>query len=219
MTGLLIKDILVSLKTLKAYATMMGFYVLMSLLDIFPLGFAASFISVMMVMLPIGAFAYDEAAKWDRYALSLPLKRDQIVAGRYAYSLLTVLSALAFTCFASLLLAQFKEIDLLEVLSSAVISTGLGLLLADILLPLSYQLGPERARPYLYSIIFVPIIALFLAARAGLLQHIDLSWLDRIAQTSPAAVLGVFSLVPLLGLAGMLISFPVSCRILTRKEV
>ena len=60
MTGLLIKDMLVSLKTLKAYATVMGFYVLMALLDIFQLGFAASFISIMMVMLPIGAFSYDD---------------------------------------------------------------------------------------------------------------------------------------------------------------
>lgn len=219
MTGLLIKDMLVSLKTLKAYATVMGFYVLMALLDIFQLGFAASFISIMMVMLPIGAFSYDEAAKWDRYAMSLPLKRSQIVAGRYLYTLVVVLAALAFTCFASLLLSQVKDVNLLETLSSAVVSAGIGLLIADILLPLSYRLGPERARPFLYAVVFVPLIALFLAARAGLFGAVDLSWLDRLVDSSPAAVLGVFSLVPLLGFAGMLVSYLISCRILVRKEV
>lgn len=219
MTGLLIKDMLVSLKTLKAYAAVMGFYILMSLLDIFSLGFAASFITIMLVMLPIGAFSYDEAAKWDRYAMSLPLKRSQIAAGRYLYTLVVVLAALAFTCFSILLLSRVKDVDLLETLSSAVVSAGIGLLAADILLPLSYRLGPERARPYLYAVIFLPFITLFLTARAGLLSAVDLSWLDRLLDSSPAAALGVFSLVPLTGFAGMLVSYLISCRILVRKEV
>ena len=105
--------------------------------------------------------------------------------------------------------------DLGELLATLLVSMGLGLMIADIMLPVVYQLGPERARPWMYVIIFAPIVVLLGGAKLGLFDGIDLSWLDQLPEL---AVLGVFALVPLVPLVGMLLSCWISCRIYARKE-
>ena len=80
------------------------------------------------------------------------------------------------------------------------------------MLPVVYQLGPERARPFLFAVTFLPFILLFLLAKADIL---DLSFLDRLQPSQAAAG---FALVPLAALAGLAVSFLVSCRVAERKE-
>lgn len=75
------------------------------------------------------------------------------------------------------------------------VSLGLGLIIADILLPLCYKLGVERARPYMYIVIFAPLLLFFGAYKLGLFEGIDLSSLDRMPEST---VLAVGSLLPLI---------------------
>ena len=91
MTGLIMKDILVMRKALKSYLFIMVLYAVMAWLDILNFGFIITFIQVMLMVLPITAFAYDEQAKWDRYAMSLPLGRSKVVGARYLFVLVLAL--------------------------------------------------------------------------------------------------------------------------------
>lgn len=215
MTGLVMKDILVMRKTLKSYALFLCLYLLLSLLGVFDIYFVTAMINVIIMMLPIGTFSYDEVAKWDRYAMSLPLSRRRIVGARYLFALFMALMAAAFGLLAVVLLSIVGNVVLIEALSTILTSIGVGLFITDILLPLCYKLGPERARPYLYLVVFLPLIALFGSYKLGLLDSIDLSWID---QLPDAGILFVFSLVPLGALAGLVVSFLISCRIMEKKE-
>lgn len=215
MTGLVLKDILVMRKTLKTYALFLCFYLFLSLLGIFDVYFVTAMINVIIMMLPIGTFSYDEVAKWDRYAMSLPLSRRRIVGARYLFVLLTTLVSAAFGLLAVTLLSIAGNVILLEALSTILTSMGVGLLIADILLPLCYKLGPERARPYLYLVVFVPLILLFGGYKLGLLDEVDLSWIGNLPDVD---ILLLFSLVPLGALAGLAVSFLISCRIVEQKE-
>ena len=76
MIGLITKDFLVMRKTLMSYLTLVVLYIVLAYLDLFDYGFIIAFIQVVLATLPISAFAYDELAKWDRYAMSLPLGRS-----------------------------------------------------------------------------------------------------------------------------------------------
>ena len=129
-----------------------------------------------------------------------------------ALSLFSLYGGLFLTALvaATLLPAQSELL-----LATLLVSMGLGLMIADIMLPVVYQLGPERARPWMYVIIFAPIVVLLGGAKLGLFDGIDLSWLDQLPEL---AVLGVFALVPLVPLVGMLLSCWISCRIYARKE-
>lgn len=216
MTGLIWKDFMVSKRTVKAYLGIMIFYAALTVMGMFSVTFVTAFVSVMLIMLPISAFAYDEQAKWDRYAMSLPIGRSRVVGARYLFTLLIVLVSLAFALLSGVAVAVTGKGDLMEVLVSALTTLAAGLLIADVLLPLCYKVGPERARPYLYALVFIPALGLFLAYRMGI--HIDTSWLDRMAQSSPAAVLGLFSLPLLAALALTFASYLISCRVAAGKE-
>lgn len=215
MTGLVLKDILVMRKTLKTYALFLCLYLLLAILGAFDLAMVTAMINVIIMMLPIGAFSYDEAAKWDRYAMSLPLSRRRIVGARYLFVLLMALVAAAFGLLAGVFVSMAGKGVLMEALASILLSLGIGLCITDILLPLSYKLGPERARPYLYLVVFVPLIMLFGGYKLGLLDKVDLSWIGNLPDVD---ILLLFSLVPLGALAGLAVSFLISCRIVEQKE-
>ena len=170
MYGLIWKDFLVLRKTLRLYVLFLLGYLGMALLGIFDLTFVTTFCVVILMILPISAFSYDEFARWDRYARTLPLSSRQIVGGRYLFVLLLLLVVAAIG-------ALTGSADLWESLGAQLASLGAALFIVDVMLPLNYRLGPEKARPFLFAVTFLPFILLFLLAKADIL---DLSFLDRL---------------------------------------
>ena len=210
MTGLILKDFLVLRKTLKSYVLFLLFYFIMALVGLFSIAFITAFVQVIVMILPMSSFAYDEQAKWDRYAMTLPLGRRAVVRAKYLFVVLMVLTAAAFALVSCLALSVTGAEPVMENLATGVGALSIGLLAVDVTLPLSYKLGPERARPYLYTIIFFPVILIVLAAQAG--------WLDGLEQLPPSMVLPLLSLIPLAVLLGLPVSYLISCRIVEQKE-
>lgn len=210
MTGLVLKDILVLRKSLRTYLLFLIFYFIMALLDLFSIAFITAFVQVIVMILPMSSFAYDEQAKWDRYAMTLPLGRRAVVGAKYIFVVLMILVAAAFALLSCVALSITAAEPVEENLLSGVASLSVGLLAVELTLPLNYKLGAERARPFLFAIIFIPIILFVLAARAG--------WLDGLDQLSPDVVLPLLCLIPLLLLLGLPVSYLVSCRIVEQKE-
>lgn len=214
MTGLIAKDFLVMRKSIRTYILFLLFYFVMTALGIFPVSFVTSMVQLIIMMLPLSAFSYDELAKWDRYAFSLPLGRRAVAGARYLFALLLSLFAVLFGLVSCLILSVFfHDPNLVENCLTVTVSLALGLLYCDILLPLTYKLGPERARPYFYLVIFLPIILLFGAFKLGLLNNLVF-----LLKLPDAVVIPFLLLLPLLPLAGMGVSFLIACRILEGKE-
>lgn len=210
MTGLILKDFLVLRKTLRTYFLFLIFYFIMALLKLFSPTFITSFVQVILMILPISSFAYDDLAKWDRYAMTLPLGRRAVVRSKYYFVLLMILVAASFSLLSCVVLHLTSNQPLAENLSAGVTSLSLGLLAVDLTLPLNYKLGPERTRPYLYTIIFIPVILLVLSAKAG--------WLDGLEQIPSSVLLPLLGLFPLIILLGLPVSYLISCRIVEQKE-
>ncbi len=215
MTGLILKDLFVMRKVLRSYLLLIVIYAILAYLDFFDYSFIITFIQIILAVLPISAFAYDEQSKWDRYAMSLPLGRSKVVGARYLFVLALTLFTVAMGLAGTALLYLAHQVDPLEMFVTLMISTTFGLLMPTILLPLSYKLGAERARPYLYAIVFIPIIAVVLLVRA---EIIDFSALNRLNGLSPTALAGGAALLPLAGLAGLAVSYLISCRVAAGKE-
>lgn len=210
MTGLVLKDILVLRKSLRTYLLFLIFYFIMALLDLFSIAFITAFVQVIVMILPMSSFAYDEQAKWDRYAMTLPLGRRAVVGAKYIFVVLMILVAAAFALLSCVALSITAAEPVEENLLSGVASLSVGLLAVELTLPLNYKLGAERARPFLFAIIFIPVILIVLAGRAG--------WLDGLDQLSSDVVLPLLCLIPLLLLLGLPVSYLVSCRIVEQKE-
>ena len=55
MRGLIVKDMLIMRKNLRTYAVFMGFYLIMSALDLFSISFTTAIIQIIVMMLPMAA--------------------------------------------------------------------------------------------------------------------------------------------------------------------
>ena len=111
MTGLIRKDFLVMRKALKSYLLLVGFYIFLAYLDLFDYSFIITFVQVVLAVLPITAFAYDEQAKWDRYAMALPLGRRGVVRARYLFVLVLALLTMALGLAGTGLLYLVRQAD------------------------------------------------------------------------------------------------------------
>lgn len=210
MTGLVLKDFLVLRKALRTYVLFLIFYLILAIVGLFSISFITAFVQIIVMILPMSSFAYDDLAKWDRYAMTLPLGRRAVVRAKYAFVLLMILVAAAFALLSCVALSITAAQPVEENLAAGVGALSVGLLAVDVTLPLNYKMGPERARPFLYAIIFIPVILIVLAARAG--------WLDNLEQLPPSVVLPLLCLIPLVILLGLPVSYLISCRVVEQKE-
>ena len=101
MTGLIWKDFCVMRKAVTSYLMVLVIYGVLAYLNLFNYGFIITFLQVMLMVLPMSAFAYDDQAKWDRYSMSLPLGYKAVVGARYLFVLALALITAAMGLAAS----------------------------------------------------------------------------------------------------------------------
>ena len=209
MTGLIWKDALVMRKNIRFYVIFMLAYFGLAVLGVFDASIVISFSTVIIMVLPISCFSFDETAKWDRFCRSLPLESRDIVGARYLFTLLIllVLAACSSMCAVALTLLDLGNASLIENLASMLGSLGAGLFIVNVMLPLCYKLGPERARPYLFAVVLIPFVGLFLLLRFGGDLGLSLEFLNQLPEIN---ALGVIALLPLAGLACLGLSFLIS---------
>lgn len=211
MTGLIWKDLLVLRKQMKSYLIILALYLVLAALGLFPISVVSATLEIILLMLPLSAFTYDEMSHWDRYAAALPVGRRTMVAARYLFTLGVALLAAVVGVICSLLFSLVSSEPLGENLVAVVVCLGIGLFYADLLLPLCYKLGPERARPWLYVVIFLPILLVVGAYYLGVL--------DTLAALPDLALVILGILIPLLPLVGIWVSYRLSCSFLEHKQL
>lgn len=161
MKGLLLKDIYTLKSTLRTYIFFAVFYGIMS----FSMGdasFVGGFMTIMLSMVPITALAYDERAKWDKFALTMPVTKKDLVISKYILGF--VLSLVGFVISISALMFQ-KDMDMFEKIIMSIVFMSLGWLYQGLVLPLMYKFGTEKGRIYMMMVFFLPSIAVYVITK------------------------------------------------------
>lgn len=141
MRALIIKDFLNLKQMGKTYILMAVIWIALSIMNK-SASFFSGVIAVMSAMLPVTAIAYDERAKWDAYALTMPVTRREIVLGKYILALIiTVCGITASTVFNIFLIG-----DLLESLKLSLVFLGLAVLMCSFIFPPVFKFGAEKGR-------------------------------------------------------------------------
>ncbi|MEG1783233.1 MAG: ABC-2 transporter permease, partial [Oscillospiraceae bacterium] len=123
MKGLILKDLYVLSKTFKVYGVLLLFYGVFGLTTGQP-NFMMGMVCVLLAMLPITSLAYDERAKWDKYALTMPINKNDIVLSKYALGLLLSLIGAVISLVASVVIGDMGA----ETLFTAFACTAIGIL-------------------------------------------------------------------------------------------
>ena len=211
MKGLLQKDFYLMRTLARSYAFILGVFFLLSLTGVYDGTFLCTFLVLMCVMIPANTFSYDEQAKWDKYAASLPAGRPGVVRAKYLFTLLVSLAALALAALLQALLfflGRAGSATLVEAELSAVAPAGFGILMTAILLPLLFRFGSQRGRLYL-----VLVVAVLTGGTVGGAMVLSEAGLDA------SILLTLLAAAPLVGLVALVPSYFLSLRIYREKDL
>ncbi len=211
MKGLLIKDLCnlkqVGRQTLLVLAVMAAWCAFLNNAQIFSMMMA-----LYSMMLMFTAMSYDEMANFDKYALTLPVTRADLVRTKYVLLVLLFGAGMLVGLLGEViffLLRGAGELTLLEQTASLFTVAVFYLLGFLVLIPVIFRLGMEKARLFL-SLIFV---AMFGLIWVGVLLARSLE-----IEITEGMVIGAIVAGVLLTAACFFLSYRVSLRIVKRKE-
>lgn len=179
MFGFVLKDFYVMRKNINYYFGFLVLYGVLSAAGVFPYSVLAGLVALVGLMLPMSSFAYDDQARWDKFAAATPAGRRGVVGGKYLFALLgtaaaSVLVAAILTAMA--LLGTVEAEVWWEPLAVVAACTCITLLLDSIFLPFLVKFGAEKARilsMLVFGVVFGGMALLALLVENGVtLPHI-----------------------------------------------
>ena len=153
MKGLILKDLLLIKGNARYILIFLVIFGLIALEGNDVLYFIPAFISMMMFMT---TFSYDEYNKWDAYAITLPIKKENIVLSKYVGSTILLGIALILTFIISLVVGLVTEqLDMQKNITLLLGCGGAVLLVEAIMYPLLIKFGVEKGRIWVFLGIFL----------------------------------------------------------------
>lgn len=143
MKGLLVKDLLVMIKSKKVILFMLFIGIVGGINDI---SFATGYILMVLAILSLSTISYDEANHGLKTLFTLPISKSDYVKEKYLFSL--IITGIGFVFVT--ILGYFSKSDFMETL--AILSTALFLL--AISLPFQLKEGKEKGRIVLFVVVF-----------------------------------------------------------------
>lgn len=216
MLGLLLKDLI----NLKKFKKIFVIYILVYGFIAYTQKEASLFTSIFTILLSIltlSSYSYDEIAKWDVYALTMPVTRDDIVCSKY--SLMLLLSAMGYvmsTVFTVALNLMFGAEDIFLGVETCYIAAVIIAFFYCIIIPLITKLGVEKARYIFFAAYMIPVGITYLlkqAAEAGVFQIPT-----QIVEIVKFAIRNRHILIPIVLVVALWISYAITVRIYRKKE-
>lgn len=172
MYGLVLKDFLVARKNILYYFGFLVFYGIMSAMGVFPYSILAGLVVLVGLMLPMSSFAYDDQARWEKFAAVTPAGRRGVVQGKYLFALLCTLSSAVLIAVILTVMALLGTVDAevwWEPLAVVGACACITLLLDSVFLPFLLKFGAEKTR-MLTMLVFVVVFG-GMALLAFLVEH------------------------------------------------
>ena len=180
-------------------------------------------IGIIVGMISLSTFSYDEMSKSNKYILTLPVTRKEIVLEKYVLAIgATILGGILgfiVTLLVSNVMNYLRPDNLIDINIETLLATSVGgmfgiSLIQSIQIPSIFKWGAEKGRIQMFIVLFVLVIigaiAGFLLKQAGL--SVDIEKLENI--------LNNFGLVALILLSCLMyfISYKISYKIYKNKE-
>ena len=159
MKSLILKDLLAFQSYVKTLVLFVLFFTIITF-SMDDASFLSGMIILWMAMLPISSFSYDQHAKWDLFAQTLPVTRKQIVQAKYVLGLLFVSFATVLAIILNIVVSSIKSLSIeWDVLIESNVMIGVvALIFLSILFPLIYKFGVEKSRMLIIVVVAIPSI-------------------------------------------------------------
>lgn len=202
MKGLILKDFITIKKQLRIYTVFIIFFAFTSIFS-GDTSFLGGILCLYCAMIPVNTLAYDEMVKWDKYALSMPITRRDIILSKYFIGLISISIGLLIMTVFNLFL-PVKEGNSFFI---SLIFFGLSIVFLSILLPVIFKFGVEKGRMAMMLTLFLPAILIMVASKINL----------PVPNAEAIKIAAYFS--PVIIILILLVSMSISLRIYTKKEL
>lgn len=159
MMGLLLKDVL-NLKKYLRQLLIVSVIMIIFYMQLGSISFIYFMLAMMFSMVVITTISYDELAKWDKYALTMPLSRRDIVTSKFLFLLLANVTGLVISFVISIVDYYLNGTNIKESSLLYICAFLIGIVWFSIILPIIFKLGVERARLFMILIFFIPSISI-----------------------------------------------------------
>jgi len=216
MKGLILKDFYNLKKYGRQITKILGVFL------IFGIMMKSSLYICFMIMLYgtmtiITAMSYDEKAGFDKFALSMPIKREDLVKSKYAVWLIIMFSALLVSFVTGLVINLFVGGNYIEMIISMLAVESVYIILFSIVIPIFFKFGVEKGRMYMMAVFIIPSILGAVAAgvinKAGI--SINENQINQIIENDMYLIIAGAVIFVILA---VYVSFRVSVRIILKKE-
>lgn len=206
MKGLLLKDLINLKGQAKVMLLLLGFYMVMAFVSR-EQSYFGGVVTILCALIPVTALSYDERAKWDHVALTMPISRRDMVLSKYILGGIFAVGALVINIIFQMFMHTHAMTD---ILMTSFLLCGIGILFLSILLPILFKLGVEKGRIIMMMVLFIPTGLVMLLSQSGL-PALDPDALAIIEIWTPLAMVMALVVVTVLSIA-------LSLRIYQKKE-
>lgn len=216
--GLMRKDWALMAKQLRLMAIYLTLMIVVFSFTVDGMAFLTSLFSVLMFIMAINCFAYDEQVHFDKLVAASPLPPLTVVLARYGVALTVGIGGSVIIALINLAIGFIRKTGsdgAEETLISLLASIGVALLLVSVLFPLLYKFGVNKSRLVMLMICAVPLLGVLLVKLLlpeGMLEGME-------SFSVPPFLLTLLPwLVGVLLLTGAALSVFISVRILKNKQ-
>ncbi len=216
MKGLILKDFMNLKKNARMCVMLTAFYLVFAIATK-----DTDTLSVVLVMFfaifTLSLYSYDDLAKWDAYALTMPVTKVDMVKSKYIMMvLLTIIGAVLNSVLTILINTLNEAASIFNGFS--VIGGGIAIvfLFYSILLPFITKLGVEKARLIFFVVYFIPFITIMIIKRMAGDREFVLP--EKLIDIIEVIVRYSYVFIPLTVAILLAVSYSISVRIYCRKE-
>lgn len=161
MKGLILKDFYSLRGSVKQMMIIYVFYVICAFIGIWDISLFVGLATMMGAMMVVSTFSYDDLAKWEAFALTMPIKRKDLVTSKYIVMLVTMFASAAFSMAIGIGFQTVQErLDLPTLLITCGSVMAVAVFGFCIQLMITFKFGVEKARLTLMAIFLIPTIFL-----------------------------------------------------------
>lgn len=207
MKSLIIKDFLVLKRYARIYLLIFAFYIVLGTF-VDDASLLSAWIIFILAMMVLTSLSYDEQSKWNTLALSMPIKRDDIVKSKYVLSLSLLTVGFLTSIISVIIINIVKQIPFtFNSIIMQCIMLLIGLLFTSLILPISFKYGTEKSRIVIVILFLVPFGAIMLIEKANLIDGNTLkNWMTYIMEHRSQAIAAIIIFAILIYAVSYLIS-------------
>ncbi|ADK16567.1 MULTISPECIES: ABC-2 transporter permease [Clostridium] len=163
----------------------------------------------------VNIMSYDNIAKWDKYALTMPVTRKDVVLSKYLVSIIVIFMGVVLATALSFTQGISKHnLDVIEIFTVNGAAMAGGFLFVSLMLPAIYKFGVEKSRMLILLVFLAPAGIVIVKSKFSKLRFspLDVQYIHIILQYLPVILL-------LIAILAMLISYSISLKIYSNKDM